>query len=158
MSWARTAWWNPSYSMSTTGLNSGFSFSQTDCNTKEPSLPYHLPIAGGRKVKFIPFPRVLTLCETQAVWPVWFVKFLIILLFPLLFFILWHCFVSIIKVISKSSAQFPLDPRFDSVIVIFILLVNKSTSFIHKMIYIFYLFSYRWYLHFYAVLFTLTLF
>ena len=30
---------------------------------KEPSLPYYLPIAGGRVVGCIPFPRVLALCE-----------------------------------------------------------------------------------------------
>ena len=32
------------------GLNSEFSFSQTSCLTKveEPSLPYYLPIPGGR--------------------------------------------------------------------------------------------------------------
>ena len=29
----------------------------------EPSLPYYLPIAGGRMIGFIPFPRVLVLCE-----------------------------------------------------------------------------------------------
>ena len=39
------------------------------CLTKaeEPSLPYYLPIAGGRIIGFIPFPRVLVLCEMQAV-------------------------------------------------------------------------------------------
>ena len=50
---------------SLTGLNSEFSFSQTSCHTKakEPSLPYYLPIAGGRIIGFIPFPRVLVLCN-----------------------------------------------------------------------------------------------
>ena len=33
---------------------------------KEPSLPYYLPIAGGRIIGFIPFPRVLVLCEMQS--------------------------------------------------------------------------------------------
>ena len=49
---------------SLTGLNSEFSFSLTSCLTKaeEPSLPYYLSIAG-----FIPFPRVLVLCERQSV-------------------------------------------------------------------------------------------
>ena len=28
-----------------------------------PSLPYYFPIAGGRIIGFIPFPRVLVLCE-----------------------------------------------------------------------------------------------
>ena len=39
------------------------------CLTKaeEPSLPYYLPIAGGRIIGFIPFPRVLVLCEMQSV-------------------------------------------------------------------------------------------
>ena len=32
---------------------------------EEPSLPYYLPIAGGRIIGFIPFPRVLVLCEMQ---------------------------------------------------------------------------------------------
>ena len=52
-----------------TGLNSEFSFSYTSCLTKaeEPSLPYYLPIAGGRIIGFIPFPRVLVLCEMQSV-------------------------------------------------------------------------------------------
>ena len=35
--------------------------------TEEPSLPYYLPIAGGRIIGFIPFPRVLVLCEMQSV-------------------------------------------------------------------------------------------
>ena len=52
-----------------TGLNSEFSFSSTSCLTKaeEPSLPYYLPIAGGRINGFILFPRVLVLCEIQSV-------------------------------------------------------------------------------------------
>ena len=43
-----------------TGLNS-----EIGCNAKvkEPSLPYSLPIAGGRIVGFIYFPMVLALCE-----------------------------------------------------------------------------------------------
>ena len=47
------------------GLNPEFSFSQTSCLAKaeEPSLSYYLPIAGGRIFGFIPFPRVLVLCE-----------------------------------------------------------------------------------------------
>ena len=54
---------------SLTGLNSEFSFSLTTCltNAEEPSLPYYLPIAGGRIIGFIPFPRVLVLCEMQSV-------------------------------------------------------------------------------------------
>ena len=57
------------FKRSLTGLNSEFSFSQTSCLTKakEPSLPYYLPIAGGRIIRFIPFPRVLVLCEMQSV-------------------------------------------------------------------------------------------
>ena len=35
--------------------------------TEEPSLSYYLPIAGGRIIGFIPFPRVLVLCEMQSV-------------------------------------------------------------------------------------------
>ena len=34
---------------------------------EEPSLPYYLPIAGGRIIGFIPFPRILVLCEMQSV-------------------------------------------------------------------------------------------
>ena len=34
---------------------------------EEPSLPYYLPIAGGRIIGFIPFPRVLVQCEMQSV-------------------------------------------------------------------------------------------
>ena len=51
------------------GLNSEFSFSWTSCLTKveELSLPYYLSIAGGRIIGFIPFPRVLVLCEMQSV-------------------------------------------------------------------------------------------
>ena len=42
---------------------------QTSCLTKaeEPSLPYYLPIAGGRIIGFISFPRVLVLCKMQSV-------------------------------------------------------------------------------------------
>ena len=52
-----------------TGLNSEFSFSETSCLTKaeELSLSYHLPIAGGRIIGLIPFPRVVVLCEMQSV-------------------------------------------------------------------------------------------
>ena len=57
------------FKRSLTGLNSEFSFSYTSCLTKaeENSLPYYLPIAGGRIIGFIPFPRVLVLCEMQSV-------------------------------------------------------------------------------------------
>ena len=57
------------FKRSLTGLNSEFSFSLTSCLTKaeEPSPPYYLPIAGGRIFGFIPFPRVLVLCEMQSV-------------------------------------------------------------------------------------------
>ena len=57
------------FKRSLTGLNSEFSFSYTNCLPKaeEPSLPYYLPIAGGRIIGFIPFPRVLVLCEMQSV-------------------------------------------------------------------------------------------
>ena len=57
------------FKQSLTGLNSEFSFSYTSYLTKaeEPSLPYYLPIVGGRIIGFIPFPRVLVLCEMQSV-------------------------------------------------------------------------------------------
>ena len=57
------------FKRSLTGFNSEFSFSLTICLTKaeEPSLPYYLPIDGGRIIGFIPFPRVLVLCEMQSV-------------------------------------------------------------------------------------------
>ena len=56
------------FKWSLTGLNSEFSFSETSCLTKakESSLSYYLPIAGGRIIGFIPFPRVLVLCEMQS--------------------------------------------------------------------------------------------
>ena len=59
----------PIFKRSLTGLNSELSFSKTSCLTKaeEPSLPYYLPIAGGRIIEFIPFPRVLVLWEMQSV-------------------------------------------------------------------------------------------
>ena len=57
------------FKRSLTGLNSEFSFSKTSCPTKteEPSLSHYLPIAGGRIIGFIPFPRVLVQCEMQSV-------------------------------------------------------------------------------------------
>ena len=57
------------FKRSLTALNSEISFSQTSCliQAEEPSLPYYLPIAGGRIIGFIPFPRVLVLCEMQSV-------------------------------------------------------------------------------------------
>ena len=57
-----------SFKQSLTGLNSEFSFSLTSCLTKaeERSLPYYLPIAGGRIIGFIPFASVLVLCEMQS--------------------------------------------------------------------------------------------
>ena len=57
------------FKQSLTGLKSELSFSWTSCLTKaeEPSLPYYLPIAGGRIIGFIPFPRVLVLCEMLSV-------------------------------------------------------------------------------------------
>ena len=57
------------FKQSLTGLNLEFSFSSTSCLSKaeEPSLSYYLPIAGGRIIGFIPFPRVLVLCEMQSV-------------------------------------------------------------------------------------------
>ena len=49
-------------------MNSEFSFSWTSCLTKaeEPSLPYYLPIAGGRIIGFIPFPNVK--CNQSRIW------------------------------------------------------------------------------------------
>ena len=55
------------FKRSLTGLNSEFSFSSCLTKAEEPSLPYYLPIAGGRIIGFIPFPRVLVLCEMQSV-------------------------------------------------------------------------------------------
>ena len=58
------------FKRSLTGLSSEFSFSLTSCLTKteEPSLPYYLPKVGGRIIGFLPFPRVLVLCEMQLAW------------------------------------------------------------------------------------------
>ena len=57
------------FKRSLTGLNLEFSFSSTSCLNKaeEPSLIYYLPMAGGRIIGFIPFQRVLVLCEMQSV-------------------------------------------------------------------------------------------
>ena len=57
------------FKRSLTGLNSEFSFSYSSCHTnaEEPCLSFYLPIAGGRIFGFIPFPRVLVLCEMQSV-------------------------------------------------------------------------------------------
>ena len=57
------------FKRSLTGLNSEFPYSSTSCLTKaeEPSPSYYLPIAGGRIIGFIPFPRALVLCEMQSV-------------------------------------------------------------------------------------------
>ena len=60
-------WHKVIFKRSLTGFNSEF-FSKTSWLTKaeEPSLPYYLPIAG-RIIGFIPFPRVLVLCEMLSV-------------------------------------------------------------------------------------------
>ena len=57
------------FKRSLTGLNSEFSFSWSSWLTMalEPSLPNYLSIAGGRRIGFIPFPRVLVRCEMQSV-------------------------------------------------------------------------------------------
>ena len=57
------------FKWSLTGLNSEFSFSLTSCLTKagEPNLSYYLSIAAGKINGFIPFSRVLVLCEMQSV-------------------------------------------------------------------------------------------
>ena len=59
------------FKWSTTGLTSVFLF-QTGCHTKvkEPGLLYYLPIAEseeGEIVGFMPFPRLLVLCEMETV-------------------------------------------------------------------------------------------
>ena len=38
---------------------------------EEPNLSYYLPIAGGRLIGFIPFPRVLVLCENAVSSRIW---------------------------------------------------------------------------------------
>ena len=40
---------------------------QLPTKAEEPSLSYYLPIAGGRIIGFIPFPRVLVLSEMQSI-------------------------------------------------------------------------------------------
>ena len=57
------------FKRSLTGSNSEFSFSYTSCLTKaeEPSLPYYLPIAGGRIIGFIPFPKYVK-CNQSRIW------------------------------------------------------------------------------------------
>ena len=53
------------FEWSATGLNLEFYFSWTGCYTKvkELTLSYYLPIAWAKIVGFIPFARVLGLCE-----------------------------------------------------------------------------------------------
>ena len=46
-------WHKVNYKRSLTGSKTDFSFSQ---KAEEPSLSYYLPIAGGRIIRFIPFP------------------------------------------------------------------------------------------------------
>ena len=67
---------------SLTGLNSEFFFSKTNNHTKvkELSLPYYIPIAGGRIVGFMPFPRVLAVCEMKKSHPGF--EFLLLYPFP----------------------------------------------------------------------------
>ena len=60
------------FKRSLTGLNSEFSFSQTSCltqgwRTKSAMGKPSLPIAGERIIGFIPFSRVLVLCEMLSV-------------------------------------------------------------------------------------------
>ena len=56
------------FKRSLTGLNSEFSFSYSSCLTlaEEPSLSYYLLIVGRKIIRFIPFRRVLVLCEMQS--------------------------------------------------------------------------------------------
>ena len=58
----------PIFKQSLTGLNSEFSLSQISClsKAKQPSLLYYLPIAAKRIIGFMPFLRVLVLCEMQS--------------------------------------------------------------------------------------------
>ena len=53
------------FKRSLTGLNSVFRLLDYT-KTKALSLPDYLLIAGGRIIRFIPFPRVLVLCEMQT--------------------------------------------------------------------------------------------
>ena len=54
--------------LSRAGLNSEFSISQSGClsKAKNPSLPFYLPIAGGRQEQFESFLRAYALSETQT--------------------------------------------------------------------------------------------
>ena len=55
------------FKQSLTGLNSIFLLlDKLLTKAEELSLPYYLPIAGGRIIGFIPFPKVLVLCEMQS--------------------------------------------------------------------------------------------
>ena len=65
---------NSTKNLNLTGLNSEFSFSEAGHYTKvkEYSLPYYLPIAERRIVRFIPFSKIIALCEMQiALSRVW---------------------------------------------------------------------------------------
>ena len=56
------------FKRSLTVLNSKYPFSSSSCRkVKEPSLPNYLSIASVRRVRCMPFPRVLMLCEMQTI-------------------------------------------------------------------------------------------
>ena len=46
---------------------SNYSVQSSSYSAEELILPYYLPIAGGRIIGFIPFPRVFVLCEMQSI-------------------------------------------------------------------------------------------
>ena len=65
----RSYWKRSLVKWSLTGLKAEFTFFYTSCHTKfkEPSLPYYLPKAAERIIRFIPFLRVLALYKMQSV-------------------------------------------------------------------------------------------
>ena len=81
------------FKRSLTGLNSEFSFSYTTCLTKaeEPSLSYYFPIAGGRIIGFIPFPRVLVLCEMQYIY-----------IYYIYDTYIWECMYALVHMCSRT--------------------------------------------------------
>ena len=67
-------WHKVNFKQILTRLKLNFFFSLIGCliKAKEPSLSYYLPFAGGRIIRFIPFSRVLVVCEMpSALYRIW---------------------------------------------------------------------------------------
>ena len=89
-------------------MNLEFSFSYTSyqIKVKEPSLPYYSSIAGGKIVRFIPFPKVFALCEIQTVsYKIW--TQIAICISPQHLFIMLHYIYGFITKSQRKNAWGP---------------------------------------------------